>query len=500
MDRISVRLDDRRARAAPASARRARRSATRDHSPMYIDGAYCACSVPIASSASGIDDRAPLQQALAREQRAVELPLGQDHTEKRSTRARVARRVADAQRERVAAARGRGRSSRRGGERCGRLEAGAARSVAVTVRLGDREPQRQPCDGRRAARAVGERRRSGRAASRAATIGACTSARRGVARSGASVAVAVGRAGAAGDGRSASRPESRSASACGRLGRRGRLRRHGRRRVGAASPPRRSGAARASTAAGRCRPSPARSPPPPPARTSHATARPTSADVSRSSRPPKPGDGRAVERPGEAVPLRVPAPGARVALDEPAGLRGAERPAAATVFTGADGAAVDGEPHVVVDPAAPLEVAAHVQRAAVGVERERVDVAAHAADGLPRQQRAGLHVPRRQRPRADHVLRELATRPSRSGRRRAVTNDARVPSPAADRRRRRRRTRAGRAGTAVLEVAELAAHVQHAAVRRELDVRHAPVERRVERQHGAGGDDRPRPARAAGRR
>ena len=38
---------------ASVSASR-RKSAIRDHSPMYIDGAYCACSVPIASSVSGI--------------------------------------------------------------------------------------------------------------------------------------------------------------------------------------------------------------------------------------------------------------------------------------------------------------------------------------------------------------------------------------------------------------------------------------------------------------
>ena len=79
MDRISVPWTTVRSCSASVSASR-RRSATRDHSPMYIDGAYWACSVPIASSVSGIEQRAPLQQALPREQRAVELPLGQDHT------------------------------------------------------------------------------------------------------------------------------------------------------------------------------------------------------------------------------------------------------------------------------------------------------------------------------------------------------------------------------------------------------------------------------------
>ena len=57
---------------------------------MYIDGAYCACSAPIASSASGRSSGAPLEQALAREQGAVELTLAEDHTVKRSTRAGAA--------------------------------------------------------------------------------------------------------------------------------------------------------------------------------------------------------------------------------------------------------------------------------------------------------------------------------------------------------------------------------------------------------------------------
>ena len=44
---------------------------------MYIDGAYCACSVPIASSVSGIEASTALEQALAGEQRAIELRLGE---------------------------------------------------------------------------------------------------------------------------------------------------------------------------------------------------------------------------------------------------------------------------------------------------------------------------------------------------------------------------------------------------------------------------------------
>ena len=60
--------------------------ATRDHSPMYIDGAYCACRR--AHRVERVRDRglAPLEQALAGEQRAVELTLAELHTEKRSTR------------------------------------------------------------------------------------------------------------------------------------------------------------------------------------------------------------------------------------------------------------------------------------------------------------------------------------------------------------------------------------------------------------------------------
>ena len=74
MTRISVAWTTVRSCSASVSASRSK-SAIRDHSPMYIDGAYCACSAPIASSASGIESAPPLQQALAREQGAVELAL-----------------------------------------------------------------------------------------------------------------------------------------------------------------------------------------------------------------------------------------------------------------------------------------------------------------------------------------------------------------------------------------------------------------------------------------
>ena len=54
MTRISVALDDLALLSARVSASRSK-PATRDHSPMYIDGAYCACRPPIASSTSGIE-------------------------------------------------------------------------------------------------------------------------------------------------------------------------------------------------------------------------------------------------------------------------------------------------------------------------------------------------------------------------------------------------------------------------------------------------------------
>ena len=54
MTRISVAWITSRRSSARVSASRSK-SAIRDHSPMYIDGAYCACSVPIASSVSGIE-------------------------------------------------------------------------------------------------------------------------------------------------------------------------------------------------------------------------------------------------------------------------------------------------------------------------------------------------------------------------------------------------------------------------------------------------------------
>ena len=52
--------------------------ASRDHSPMYIEGAYWAWMPPIRSSARGIASLRRLQQELALEQRAVELALGED--------------------------------------------------------------------------------------------------------------------------------------------------------------------------------------------------------------------------------------------------------------------------------------------------------------------------------------------------------------------------------------------------------------------------------------
>ena len=88
MIRISVPWTTSRSSSARVSASRSK-PATRDHSPMYIDGAYCACSAPIASSISGIDRSRALQQALAGQQRAVELALREDHTDKRSTRRAV---------------------------------------------------------------------------------------------------------------------------------------------------------------------------------------------------------------------------------------------------------------------------------------------------------------------------------------------------------------------------------------------------------------------------
>ena len=75
--RISVAWTTLRRSSARVSASRSK-PATRDHSPMYIDGAYCACSPPMRSSAAGIGSSRALEQHLAREQRAVELALGED--------------------------------------------------------------------------------------------------------------------------------------------------------------------------------------------------------------------------------------------------------------------------------------------------------------------------------------------------------------------------------------------------------------------------------------
>ena len=52
------------------------RPSCRDHMPTYIDGAYCACSPAIRSSARGSGVRAPEQQ-LPSEQGPVQLPLGE---------------------------------------------------------------------------------------------------------------------------------------------------------------------------------------------------------------------------------------------------------------------------------------------------------------------------------------------------------------------------------------------------------------------------------------
>ena len=50
----------------------------REWSPMYIDGAYCACRVPIRSSTFGIEPFAALEQELPGEHRSVQLRLGED--------------------------------------------------------------------------------------------------------------------------------------------------------------------------------------------------------------------------------------------------------------------------------------------------------------------------------------------------------------------------------------------------------------------------------------
>ena len=55
--RMSVAWTTERRSSARVSASRSKPS-SRDHSPMYIDGAYCACSAPMRSSARGIGVRA----------------------------------------------------------------------------------------------------------------------------------------------------------------------------------------------------------------------------------------------------------------------------------------------------------------------------------------------------------------------------------------------------------------------------------------------------------
>ena len=72
--RISVAWMTERRSSARVRASRVKPS-SRDHSPMYIDGAYCAWMPPMRSSALGSGRAGAFEQQLARQQRPVQLPL-----------------------------------------------------------------------------------------------------------------------------------------------------------------------------------------------------------------------------------------------------------------------------------------------------------------------------------------------------------------------------------------------------------------------------------------
>ena len=245
-----------------------------------------------------------------------------------------------------------------------------------------------------------------------------------------------------------------------------------------ASPPRRSGAARASHGggslptvtgalaadrhAGRHL---ARAPRGPRRRTS-----------SSSSRPPKPGTVVPSSVQANRYSLRVPAPGARVALDEAAGLRRAEHPrrrrcSPAPMGRGRRRAACSSGSGRPTRNRRPRAACGRPDRARACSRRSSTHPTARQCSNAPvcTSHAVSGRAPIMRWENCDATITVWPSRSDHEGPRvpiqRRIEDDRAVGHPQAEQ------------VLAVLVVAELAAHEQHRAVRRELDVRHVPHQR-----------------------